>query len=288
MMNRLLSLWNSPRPEMRKGTSQETFFRPRLEQLEEREVPSANPLDALLGSLPGVIPIQFNYASGGQANQHGQLNFVAQGQIGANPISIPLTLSATPGSNGAEILDLHLQPINLDLLGLKIHTSQICLDITAQPGSGNLLGNLLYNVAHALDTSTGNSSNPLGVLSPVENLLFSLETATLLNGGLNAVTATSSIGASSGASGDQVLPKGDHDILHLSLGPVNLNLLGLNVSLDNCHNGPVVVDVSTHPGDGQLLGNLLDSVANLLDPNQNNLGAEQLLGGLLNGVLTAI
>jgi hypothetical protein len=30
-------------------------FRPCLEQLEEREVPSANPLDALLGSVPGLV-----------------------------------------------------------------------------------------------------------------------------------------------------------------------------------------------------------------------------------------
>ena len=32
------------------------------------------------------------------------------------------------------------------------------------------------------------------------------------------------------------------NILHLALGPVDLNLLGLQVGLDNCHNGPVTVD----------------------------------------------
>ena len=34
---------------------------------------------------------------------------------------------------------------------------------------------------------------------------------------------------------------GDTDILNLSLGPVDLNLLGLDVQLDDCEGGPVTV-----------------------------------------------
>jgi len=88
----------------------------------------------------------------------------------------------------------------------------------------------------------------------------------------------------------------DCPILHLSLGPVNLNLLGLNVSLDDCNGGPVTVDVTAHEGGG-LLGDLLCGVANLLNggtPLGDILGGltttdpTALLGGvtdLLNGVL---
>jgi hypothetical protein len=34
-------------------------------------------------------------------------------------------------------------PLDLNLLGLAIHLDRILLDITAQSGPGNLLGNLL-------------------------------------------------------------------------------------------------------------------------------------------------
>jgi hypothetical protein len=44
-----------------------------------------------------------------------------------------------------------LGPIHLDLLGLLIDTNQIVLNITAQSGPGNLLGNLLCAVANALN-----------------------------------------------------------------------------------------------------------------------------------------
>jgi hypothetical protein len=56
---------------------------------------------------------------------------------------------ALPGLTGAavagqhEILDLDLNPITLDLLGAFVHTSNICLNLTATKGPGNLLGNLL-------------------------------------------------------------------------------------------------------------------------------------------------
>jgi hypothetical protein len=248
--------------------------------LEEREVPSANPLDALLGSAPGLVPIQFNSLTNGSVNSSGQLQYTAQGQIGVNPFSVPVTISATPGSNGTTVLDLNINPIHLDLLGLNVQTSQICLDITAQPGPGNLLGNLLSDVGGLLN------SNPSSILSnPANNLLTSLATTALLDGALNAVTAPSSLGANSAAANDNVLPTGANDILHLSLGPVDLNLLGLNVSLDNCNNGPVVVDVYTEPG---LLGNLLNNVSNLLNPSQNSLGGEQMVGNLVNNVLSSI
>src|SRR6185369_9776838 len=49
------------------------------------------------------------------------------------------------------ILHLTLGPLDLNLLGLLVHLNQVVLDITAQSGPGNLLGNLLCAVAHLLD-----------------------------------------------------------------------------------------------------------------------------------------
>jgi hypothetical protein len=50
-----------------------------------------------------------------------------------------------------EILHLELGPLNLDVLGLVVDLDQIVLDITAVPGAGNLLGNLLCAIAGLLD-----------------------------------------------------------------------------------------------------------------------------------------
>src|SRR3954471_7489445 len=49
-------------------------------------------------------------------------------------------------------------------------------------------------------------------------------------------------------------------ILHLDLGPLDLNLLGLHVHLNE-----VVLNVEAIPGAGNLLGNLLCAIAGLLD-----------------------
>jgi len=50
-----------------------------------------------------------------------------------------------------QILDLDLAPINLNLLGLVLDTSLIEIDLAAQPGPGNLLGNLLCAIVGLLD-----------------------------------------------------------------------------------------------------------------------------------------
>lgn len=50
------------------------------------------------------------------------------------------------------------------------------------------------------------------------------------------------------------------DVLNLSLGPINLNVLGLLVDLDNCESGPITVDITADPAGG-LLGELLCSIA---------------------------
>lgn len=68
-------------------------------------------------------------------------------------------------------------------------------------------------------------------------------------------------------------------ILHLELGPLDLNLLGLRVQLNQ-----VVLDVTAIPGPGNLLGNLLCAIAGLLD----GFDLSGALGDLLRNLLDAL
>jgi hypothetical protein len=68
-------------------------------------------------------------------------------------------------------------------------------------------------------------------------------------------------------------------ILNLVLGPLNLNLLGLVVTLNQVH-----LVITAVPGAGNLLGNLLCAVANLL----NGGGSLTSLSALLNELLAAL
>jgi hypothetical protein len=74
-------------------------------------------------------------------------------QVPAQQITLPVNLQQSSGS--CQILDLVLGPLDLDLLGLQVHLDQVHLNITAQSGPGNLLGNLLCAVAGLLDGPTG-------------------------------------------------------------------------------------------------------------------------------------
>jgi hypothetical protein len=63
------------------------------------------------------------------------------------------------------------------------------------------------------------------------------------------------------------------DILHLELGPLDLDLLGLVVHINR-----IVIDIVAVPGAGNLLGNLLCAIAGLLDP------PDDVLANLLTAV----
>jgi len=78
-----------------------------------------------------------------------------------------VTMPVQVGPTACEILHLDLGPLHLDLLGLQIDLSQVVLDITAQPGPGNLLGNLLCSVAGLLD----NPSGLAGLLNKILDIL---------------------------------------------------------------------------------------------------------------------
>ena len=102
---------------------------------------------------------------------------------GSKKIAIPLDTAPAAGATKAlapaaaaagplscQILDLVLGPVDLNLLGLKVHLDTVKLNITAEGGAGNLLGNLLCAVAGLLDGATGLN----GILANLTKLLNQL------------------------------------------------------------------------------------------------------------------
>ena len=73
--------------------------------------------------------------------------------VGAVPQTIVSNISmpVISATGTCEILNLVLGPLDLNLLGLDVHLDQVVLNITAVPGAGNLLGNLLCAIAGLLD-----------------------------------------------------------------------------------------------------------------------------------------
>ena len=69
----------------------------------------------------------------------------------ARTVSMPAAVTQAT----CQILHLDLGPLSLDLLGLQINLSRIVLDITAESGAGNLLGNLLCAVVNLLNNPSG-------------------------------------------------------------------------------------------------------------------------------------
>ena len=71
-----------------------------------------------------------------------------------------ITLPVTNISGTCKILHLELGPLDLNLLGLQVHLDKVVLDITAQSGPGQLLGNLLCAIANLLN-NPGRALNQL-------------------------------------------------------------------------------------------------------------------------------
>jgi hypothetical protein len=293
-MLRIFSL-TRPRGARCRVTQNLSRFHPRLESLEGRAMPNAALLappaagTALVArptptqSATSLLPITVNSVDFvGVTNN--ALQLVANATTAAGrTLQIPLTLTNTTPGAATPILDLHVGEIHLNLLGLKVDTSEICLKIQAQPGPGNLLGNLLSDVAHLLDQGL-NLQQILDTLTATQEETLTTGLGGLVNGAFGAAGSTTNA-ATGGAS---VTSMGSTRILHLSLGPVDLNLLGLEVHLDNCHNGPITIDITAQSGPGNLLGNLLGSLAHLLDhhPNQNALlNHLEHIAGVLRGLV---
>jgi len=145
------------------------------------------------GTFKGKLSINGFSQDGGAIVANGVLRGTerdAQGKLVKQhrdiPVSWPVDLQKTRAANGfsldqtdstddmarvalqqvCSVLTLVLGPLHLDVLGLVVDLNQVNLLITAVPGAGNLLGNLLCGVLGLL--------NPLGALTDLVNALNAL------------------------------------------------------------------------------------------------------------------
>lgn len=134
------------------------------------------------GTVRGVFKPERSFVHNSTTRVQGDLTFTLRRASGAlltggtrHDVALPVHASgahrsapaATPAATSCPILHLVLGPLDLNLLGLKVHLNRVVLDITAQSGPGNLLGNLLCAVANLL-----NGTNPTALdLLHLSNLL---------------------------------------------------------------------------------------------------------------------
>ncbi len=114
------------------------------------------------GLVQGVV----HNADGSTARRFGVMRTVRVKSIEGTPIR---TARAAARGAACDILHLVLGPLDLDLLGLQIHLNRVVLNIDADPGPGNLLGNLLCSVAGLLD---GGLNGLLGRLTRLLNRIL--------------------------------------------------------------------------------------------------------------------
>lgn len=143
-----------------------------------------------------------------------------------------VTLSAAKGST-CKVLHLFLQQLNLRLLGLNADLDKVQLDITGRKGGG-VLGDLFCALSKGLKKSSLRAANARLAAHPVRALSLRA----------NLVAQTAQAGAAS------------CQVLDLVLGPLNLNLLGLVVDLNQVH-----LSVTATPGGG-VLGDLFCRLSN--------------------------
>jgi hypothetical protein len=162
------------------------------------------------------------------------------GNILGQTVALPVSLTVTPLGD-SNILHLMLGPLDLNLLGLRVQLSQVCLDITGTPGT--TLGGLLSGLTFPL-TLPGQAGLLTSLLGPAINPVLSQ----LLGAGHR-------VSLKGTPPGIQPNPPNSCPILRLQLAPVNLTVLGLNVNLTSCSSNPIILDITAlHTG---LLGNLL-------------------------------
>jgi hypothetical protein len=135
------------------------------------------------------------------------------------------------------ILALRLAPVHLALLGIRVDTSHISLDVTARR-RGGVLGRLFCALANA-------------------EVRFPRAAVARLNRQLDDAPIATRASAPVRVAGH----RGTCQILDLILGPLHLDLLGLVVDLyGQTRSDPVRVTITGEPGHG-LLGDLLCSLA---------------------------
>jgi hypothetical protein len=143
------------------------------------------------------------------------------------------------------ILSLTLARLDLNLLGLIVHLDRVHLTITAN-SRGGVLGSLFCSLAHAR----------VGLAQKAKTLTKVAQHSSLHTKGIRLAVPLYQATSGSISDGQSTKsPLAICPVLDLTLGPLDLNLLGLMVHLD------VVHLVITADSTGGVLGSLLCSLA---------------------------
>src|SRR3954469_5408639 len=178
------------------------------------------------------------------------------------PPRIQALLSPTlfgPAGSSAPIMDVvqsspgSTPPATVNLLGLGLAGNDVNVHVRAVTGDGQVLGNLLYNAVNL--TNPGASPSMLALLHQL---------ATKSSAGVDPVSPVVSAG-----------PATSSQVFNVTLPPLDLNLLGLEVQTD-----PITVRLTAESGNADLLGNVLKGYTSLL-----NLSG---VSGAVNNVLATV
>ena len=177
------------------------------------------------------------------------------------------TTAPTTTTGTQQVLSLTVPPINLNLLGLVLQTQQIQVNATATSGNGNLLGNLLTSVLNTLGATPQNINTLNGNLNALLGKVVGVLNASSLTLPSNALSSLDptlqelALPNLVNASGTASTPVLNLDIASNNNTPVNVNLLGLGITTSN-----IQAQLIAQTGTGQVLGNLVYNVSNLLNP----------------------
>jgi hypothetical protein len=134
--------------------------------------------DGTVYTLQSIQVTKFGYTRAGGLTVTGLLTFTdPSGAVRTQAITdapARLTKSGAPTAPTCQILNLDIGPIHLDLLGLVVDLAPVQLDITAQTGPGNLLGNLLCALAGLLDPGPGPLAGIIQLLNQINAILAQL------------------------------------------------------------------------------------------------------------------
>jgi hypothetical protein len=187
--------------------------------------------------------------------------------LNAQAPGIPAASIPPASSDPAHVLGLTVPGIDLNLLGMKLKTDAITVNTAASTGDGSLLGNLFATAFNTIDISSlGSVSANVNALMAKVVGIFNTSTLTLGAGVIGTMPPvlqnlatptliTSTLGATA-------------SILDLNMGspvgtapPTSAGVMGLSAT-----SSPLHLQLSAQTGEGNILGNILYNVANLLNP----------------------
>ncbi len=153
-------------------------------------------------------------------------------------IKEPVALTANT-SGGCKVLHLYLKKLNLTLLGLNVALGQVNLNVTGHNGQGPL-GTLFCELTKAKISTTARAADARTLTTDMQRRQRALRFTVYVH------PAEASMASAAGAT---------CPVLNLVLGPLDLQLLGLEVSLNQ-----VTLNVTATNGGG-VLGDLFCQLA---------------------------